>query len=262
MGRPVLAAMGIWLCVLGPGACKGDGSDDTGAPGNAPGEAEFPAQFAERFCRLTEECCTLSGGVFGVDCLAAEETRQSERADTAHAVGATYDAARAAECLEQLDSVACNVDEIGVVRGLLPACEVWRGHTAPGGACESATACDDSMPHVSASCGGGVCFIMSRLDPGMPCNPDDRVNRCDDLVSWCDEDLLKCVALPGPGETCLDDCRAGSWCDIDQEVCVELGSVGDACQFDEDCASDVCRAGQCASIIAGDSDLCELPAAP
>ena len=56
MGRPVLAAMGIWVCALGLSACKSDsGSDAGGTPGNAPGEVEFPAQFAERFCRLTED---------------------------------------------------------------------------------------------------------------------------------------------------------------------------------------------------------------
>ena len=260
MSKLASATIGICLGALALNACgesKGDGKQGE-QPIGAPDETEFSAQFAQRFCQLTEQCCELSGGVYGADCLAAEEVRQNERAESAKAVGATFDATRAAECLAQLSHADCALDEIGVLRELLPACEVWRGHTAPGGACESPVACDDSMANVAATCSGGSCTVALRLQPGMPCTPDDRFNRCDQLTATCDEDALECLALPGPGDACLDDCRAGSSCDVDQGVCIALSPVGEPCVNTNDCASDVCSAGQCASILAGD-DYCELP---
>lgn len=101
-----------------------------------------------------------------------------------------------------------------------------------------------------------VCMpACSRVREGQPCEVQadgfTKLMACDDGL-FCDlEDSKLCVALPGPGEPCMDDvtCAPQAWCDAanDPPICASFKANGQGCEADLECESTWCRnAERCA----------------
>jgi hypothetical protein len=235
------------------GDSKGDGPAATTDP-SAPTADEFPARFGQIFCSTASRCCTFSGGSQIDQCEASEEAEQQVDAARARQGGAVFDAQAAADCLNRLEAARCEIDAVSLLRSLLPSCDVWRGTVAPGGSCDSAIDCQEVAADVSVGCIGGACQTVQRLPRGSACNAASSSAICDPLLDQCDDEQ-RCAALPGPADACSTECSFEATCD--GSVCRALLSAQSDCTEGNECESDLCVEGRCASLLAG--DYCAFP---
>jgi hypothetical protein len=232
--------------------CSGD--EGSSVPGGSVSAGNYPALFAEKWCEKTSTCCATSGGTVGATCRSEVEADQRSEGDAARAQGASFDAGAAADCLARIDGAVCGLDPIAL-RDLVRTCDVWDGVVAPGGACSVGAACREEAS-TGAGCVGGRCVMIAVVPVGGPCITPSADMICEPLISECDSATSTCVALPAPGAPCSTDCRPGATCGTDGK-CTALGGEGDACSDSNACMSDLCAAGRCVSMLAGDH--CSLP---
>jgi hypothetical protein len=90
-----IAAIALSILGLGCGTSGGN-TDTTMSPGPTASQADYKAKFAERFCAVTSQCCTMCGGTFDSNCASAVQAETQLDADAAEAAGATLVQSRAA----------------------------------------------------------------------------------------------------------------------------------------------------------------------
>jgi hypothetical protein len=231
----------------------------TGAGGGTPvPAAEFPARFASAWCGLIQRCCQASGGTPTNVCEADITAEITAMGTEAAADGATWEAGIAGQCLAAIATADCAGTNVQALVALLNTCDdTWRGIVPAGGACMTYASCAE-LPvsggaTAGASCVNSMCVPVVRQPVGAPC--DNTTFVCDAFTGGCAGGM--CVAIPGPGQACAGDCRVGSTCR--NNVCDPLLGLGAACTVDNDCISDRCSAGKCASTFATEAAYCTLP---
>ncbi len=111
--------------------------------------------------------------------------------------------------------------------------------------CDAADACLDGQR--CALGGSGSCYKLSA--EGEMCNPDLPTGTCLGINDGCSASSSTCVALPGPGEACLQGrCIGYARCGDDGN-CFALLRAGEACDGsvpclgDLECQDNVCQKG-------------------
>jgi len=137
----------------------------------------------------------------------------------------TWDGARAAECVAQLQALTCDEYSARVrLMGDAPlGCSPITGLVADGGACGAPWEC------VSGYCAG--------VAPGVEGT---------------------CAALPGEGAACpTDQCAEGLRCDLATSVCVVPKADGAECATDDECASNGCSNVQTTPGVCNAPSMCD-----
>jgi hypothetical protein len=220
--------------------------------------SDFSARFATGWCGLTQRCCLASGGTSTGSCEADIMAQVTSIGVEASADGATWDATAAGRCLDAIRTADCARTDLAALVALVDLCSnTWTGVVSPGGACMTYASCMEPAvtggASAGASCVNSMCVPIVRQPAGATC--DNTTFVCSPLESACSAGI--CVALPGPGQACAGDCRAGSRCA--NNVCAPLMEMGATCAADSDCVSDRCSGGRCASTVAAAADTCVLP---
>lgn len=166
----------------------------------------------------------------------------------------TFDAARAAKCVSDVNASTCGV---AFMKSLYdPACfgargnEVFTKIAAPGSSCVDigdgtySGECDPKLGY----CGSDqVCKAWQTT--GQPCSVTPTRQFCAPSLDCSNLTPTKPGTCSGPpiikpiGGSCLDstgplvDCAAGSYCDWDTGVCTAKKADGASCKYDDDCAS-------------------------
>jgi len=233
------------------------GCGGSGGGGTSVSADDFPTRFADGWCGLLLRCCQASGGAAMGACEADIAASSVAIGVQAAAGGATWDASAAGRCLDAIAHADCGATNAATLRDLLDSCDdTWRGVIPPGGACQTYAACAE--PAVSAGASGGascvnsVCVQVVRQPAGATCNGTTMT--CDPFAGACVSGT--CTALPGPGQACTGSCSPGSRCTAN--VCVSLLAFGATCAADNECQSDRCRGGRCASTFV-ETEYCTLP---
>jgi len=249
----LVVAVALWFPIIG---CGG-GSSSGGTPVSA---ADFPAKFASAWCSLTKSCCEMSGGTADAVCETETAAEMTTHGNEATADGATWDAATAGRCVDELRKATCAGTDAAKLVAMLDVCDdVWKGIVPPGGACQTYYSCAE--PPVSggatagASCVNSMCVPVVRQPAGAACSTTTTTMLCDPLAATCTDGI--CVELPATGAACTGACRLGSQCT--GGTCVARLAPGSACSAHADCASDWCSGGQCASVLAVSGDYCTFP---
>jgi hypothetical protein len=106
--------------------------------------------------------------------------------------------------------------------------------------CEAFTYCDVT---------GEAPTCIRPAGTGEDCSNEELIP-CALLTDECDEVSLTCVALPGPGETCLEECLGFATCI--EGLCEQNPGLGEACgigDLDPQCLVDlICDGGTCADL--------------
>jgi len=230
----------------------------SGAGGTPVSESEFPSKFASAWCGLQQRCCVASGGTSTGSCEADLTASVTDIGVKATADGATWDGAKAGRCLDGIRAADCAGADAAALFALLDTCDdTWTGAVPAGGACMTYASCAE-LPvsggaTAGASCVNSKCVPVVRQPAGATCDSTTRL--CNPLEGACSAGM--CVALPGPGQACNGDCKAGSRCR--NNVCEALLGMGATCAADSDCVSDRCGGGKCASAFAAEAEYCALP---
>lgn len=249
-------------------------SDDGGGGTTGPtvSQDQFVTAAAGAICDNIGACCQTGGFTYD-----AAQCRQGQIEWLTELYGqttATYDAAAAGACVQQLETAARNCEE-----GPTDACaRVFKGSKAVGEACEGDFDCAP-VAGAAVTCerisdSELECQAIPRGKPGDPCVGNctfiEGFVSCYDGDSesgegYCFEDdgLIcregACAPIPEIGEPCSYwDCKPGAYCSSETETCVVAGGVGDPCEWDEHCAETAyCGAdGLCAAKKA-DGEACE-----
>lgn len=255
MRRVIVASLAAVLV----GGCPG-GDDDT-VPIDEAGERVGLA-----LCARLQECNAL-----GLTLLAqttCDAIAWSYRNDTLGAlatwVGAgqvVYDEAAMADCLSDLDAVACASLSTGVLTDVGRCGQAIVGQVALGGACDDDLQCQPgAWCDVTAACPGtcqprvaaGVaCATNAACGPGLDCAADT------------------CQALGQAGASCgsgLPDCAWGLVCDTSAGtpgVCQPLTFAAGAGASCRPAGGTLCQAGLVCALVASDPSTyqCEAPVA-
>jgi len=244
------------LCGLSAVGCGGSSSGG-GTPVSA---ADFPARFASDWCAMMKRCCETSGGTADQACETMTAAQLTAEGNDAVADGATWNAAAAEQCLQRVRGADCAGTDVPKLVALVDLCaDIWTGVVPPGGACRTYLSCAE--PPVSggatagSSCGNSVCIAVVRQPVGATCSTTATTMLCDPLAATCSGGV--CVALPGLAEECHGECLPGLRCTT--YLCGRLLGAGDACNANNECASERCSGGKCASVLAVSDDYCTLP---
>jgi hypothetical protein len=220
---------------------------------------DFPALYAAAWCGMFERCCQFSGGTSEGTCTADIGSEVTARGTQAAADGAIWNGDVAARCLDAIEGADCAGTNTAALLELVATCDdTWSGVIPPGGPCQYHESCAE--PPVSggasagASCVNGMCAAVVRLPAGAECSELDPLQVCNPTVAECVSGI--CEALPEDAQPCTDSCRPGSRCR--DGMCEALLAGGETCAADNECASDRCSAGQCASSFV-ETEYCTLP---
>jgi hypothetical protein len=203
-----------------------------------PSEAEFPRRVTDAFCAARSSCC--GAAVDGPPCDASVYDDFSAYADSNRHKYIHFDPERASACLDALAALRC--DDGAAWAPALELCKhVYVGELAPGEWCTNPRVC---------SVEGGVNTVCS-FQNGCILVKEARLNESCGGWQKCVPDATcsggKCVALPDPGEPCLDDqCATGAYCA--EGTCSVAKPPDAACAGDGECSLGSCVEQRCASI--------------
>lgn len=163
----------------------------------------------------------------------------------------TFDAERAAECLEARRAFLC--DEAATYPRVDDPCEgVFEGVRTAGETCREWECVDGYSCSTGGDCHGTCVAVMSSC----PDCADDE---------WCDGIAGTCRALRAEGEPCTGSfaCQDGLVCDAEglstgECVVVASRSAGEGCVDDDECAEGmICESDVCtAYVIEGEGGTC------
>jgi hypothetical protein len=215
--------------------------------------ADFPNELESASCANAVKC-----GLFTseAECKKYVSLEVAQIIATVNADKASYDADKAADCLDALRGRSCSTSSESQ-RETPSACDgTFKGKTAAGGACTDGSQCSSgscNMPQSDMACAAGTCGLdeaalgascaMADCQAGSYCN-DAQVcaallpagamcfaNRDCAYGMTCFGEPGKCTATAATGASCATaDCdKAGDICDTTTMLCKAKGREGDAC---------------------------------
>mgnify|MGYP007106919456 CR=1 FL=1 len=261
MGHSKILALVTMSLML---ACSSD--TDTGSTGGANKAAsegtvamkDYAAKRDRAECERTQRCAKETGN--GMAYSSVESCLLDAQQWTAETVGefdvaigltdsgkVSYDAKQAAICVKTLRDLPCAVGLAGETAADRAACgHVFRGKTAPGGACDNRLECKD-----------GWCKVTEGKEgcPGV-CSPDAVQGEKCEKDSWCLGHLYCQNSVCGSfvaakkGEFCIHDseCEAGLECPLSTLTCEPTLAKGATCEWGGDLNCDkglLCTEGVC-----------------
>jgi len=201
----------------------------------------------------------MSGGTSEGTCETEIQTEVTDRGTQAAADGATWNAGVAGSCLAAIEDVDCATTSTAALLALVEQCDdTWTGAIPPGGPCQYHESCAEPLvsggASAGASCVNSMCVQVVRLPPGAECSDLDPLQTCNPYAAECVSGI--CEALPEAGQQCTDSCVPGVRCR--EGMCEALLGAGETCAADNECVSDRCSGGQCASSFI-ETEYCALP---
>ena len=240
--RIVCAALVAMMLACSSGTDTGaTGGASSGTSGATVAMKDYAAKRSRAECERTQRCAkeTNNGMAYSSveSCLldkeqwAAQVVSQIDVASKLTNSGkVSYDAKQAAICIKALREMACTAGLAGEAAADRAACgHVFRGKTAPGGACENRLECKDGWCKVTE--GKEAC-------PGV-CSPDAVKGEKCEKNSWCLGHLYCQNSVCGSfvaakkGEFCIHDseCEAGLECPLSSLTCEPTLAKGATCDW-------------------------------
>ncbi|GAC1570274.1 MAG: hypothetical protein NVS3B20_01820 [Polyangiales bacterium] len=229
-------------------ACS-SGNSVVGTPGSGPPVAlnNYCQSVTDVYCPKVTQCCSAAGftGTTDATCRTAVGQACAAEIATNQKRGFTYDATAAGNCIasfpQLLDGCAEKTDAASKVAS--EVCKnIWKGNTAPGGACTTNNECAAPAGRTgycilgASSTGGGLCTLRPRLGEACSTTGDSMT-----AISVCEEGLhctkvsaransYVCTTPAAKGEPCdFSSCTEGLNCDRSSHVCVDPIAIGGSC---------------------------------
>ncbi len=221
---------------------------------SGPTLSEVCTRIAQSTCSPSFQKCCISRGQKW-DELGCEDVMNNwcdDGRDGVFAGKTTYDPSWAQACAQgwSVWTSSCSLNLMNWIKSQAPCSQMYKGKTAPGGACQRDTDCAANVGFV-ARCdeSSKICRSYGVVGLGQACNYFTSAPR------WCDNGLTcdfsngagVCVKATPLGGACFgsDDTSCGFGYVCTSGKCAVGRPVGQTCEQDLQCASWDCSGGKC-----------------